>query len=43
VRLEQTIGRSITLSDSTPEALVEGYGLALAEILAELSAALRSS
>jgi cholesterol transport system auxiliary component len=40
VRLEQTIGRSVLLSDSTPEALVQGYGRALAEVLSELSLAL---
>jgi cholesterol transport system auxiliary component len=43
VRLEQTIGRSVPLSESTPEALVQGYGRALAEILSELSAALNNS
>jgi cholesterol transport system auxiliary component len=41
VRLEQTIGRSVMLSESTPQALVQGYGRALAEILSELSAALQ--
>jgi cholesterol transport system auxiliary component len=40
VRLEQTIGRSVPLSESTPEALVQGYGRALAEVLSELSLAL---
>jgi cholesterol transport system auxiliary component len=40
VRLEQTIGRSVPLSESTPEALVQGYGRALAEMLSELSLAL---
>ena len=40
VRLEQTIGRSVSLSESTPEALVQGYGRALAEVLSELSLAL---
>jgi cholesterol transport system auxiliary component len=40
VLLEQTIGRSVPLSESTPQALVQGYGRALAEILSELSAAL---
>jgi hypothetical protein len=40
VRLEQTIGRSVPLSESTPEALVQGYGRALAEVLSELSVAL---
>jgi ABC-type uncharacterized transport system auxiliary subunit len=36
VKLEQTIGRRITLNAATPEALVQGYGEALAEILSEL-------
>jgi len=40
VRLEQTIGRSVPLSESTQEALVQGYGRALADVLSELSVAL---
>jgi cholesterol transport system auxiliary component len=43
VRLEQTIGRSVPLSESTPKALVQGYGRALAEVLSELSVALNNS
>jgi cholesterol transport system auxiliary component len=43
VGLEQTIGRSVPLSESTPEALVQGYGRALAEVLSELSVALNNS
>lgn len=43
VRLERTIGRRITLTEASPEALVQGYGKALAEILAELVPALRTA
>jgi ABC-type uncharacterized transport system auxiliary subunit len=43
VRLERTIGRRLTLTDASPEALVRGYGKALAEILAELVPALRTA
>jgi len=43
VKLERTIGRRITLTEASPEALVQGYGKALAEILAELVAALRTA
>jgi cholesterol transport system auxiliary component len=34
--LERTIGRRIPLREASPDALVRGYGQALAEILAEL-------
>jgi cholesterol transport system auxiliary component len=37
VVLERFIGRRIDLPEATPDALVRGYGQALAEILAELS------
>jgi cholesterol transport system auxiliary component len=37
VVLERSIGRRVDLSKATPDALVRGYGLALGEILAELS------
>jgi ABC-type multidrug transport system ATPase subunit len=43
MKMEQTIGRSVPLSESTPEALVQGYGGALAEVLSELSVALNNS
>jgi len=43
VGLEWTIGRRVTLTEATPEALVRGYGKALAEILAELVPALRNA
>lgn len=43
VRLERTIGRRLPLPRSTPEALVEGYGIALGEILSELLTALTSA
>ncbi len=36
VRLERTIGRTVPLPRSAPEALVQGYGKALGEILEEL-------
>jgi len=42
-RLERTIGRRITLSEASPEALVQGDGKALAKILAELVPALRTA
>ena len=37
VVLERSIGRRVDLSQASPDALVRGYGQALAEILAELS------
>ena len=37
VRLERSISRRISLREATPEALVLGYGIALAEILEELA------
>lgn len=37
VALERTIGRRIELKESSPDALVRAYGLALGEILAELA------
>jgi len=43
VRLQRTIGRRITLTKASPEALVKGYGKALADILAELVPALRTA
>jgi uncharacterized lipoprotein YmbA len=36
VVLERTIGRRVEIQQATPDALVRGYGTALAEILAEL-------
>lgn len=36
VMLERTIGRRVDLQQSSPDALVRGYGTALAQILAEL-------
>ncbi|HSE88246.1 MAG TPA: ABC-type transport auxiliary lipoprotein family protein [Candidatus Binatia bacterium] len=36
VVLERTIGRRIEIQQASPDALVRGYGMALAEILAEL-------
>lgn len=41
VVLERTLGRRIELPEATGEALVRGYGTALAEILAELVAAMK--
>ena len=38
VVLERFIGRRVELSQASPDALVRGYGQALGEILAELSA-----
>jgi uncharacterized lipoprotein YmbA len=43
VRLERTIASSIALAESSPEALVDGYGRALGEILKKLAAALRTA
>lgn len=40
VVMERFIGRRVDLAESTPDALVRGYGLALGEILTELSAQL---
>jgi uncharacterized lipoprotein YmbA len=37
VALESTIGRRMELKESSPDALVRAYGMALAEILAELA------
>jgi hypothetical protein len=34
--MEQTIGQRVRLSEETPEALVQGYGEALGQILSEL-------
>jgi L-alanine-DL-glutamate epimerase-like enolase superfamily enzyme len=36
VVLERTIGRRVAVQEVSPDALVRGYGTALAEILAEL-------
>jgi cholesterol transport system auxiliary component len=41
VRLERTIGRNVSRTESSPQALVQGYGKALREILGELVAALK--
>ena len=43
VELEQTIGRRITLSATFPEALLRGYGEALAEALSALRPLLRGA
>jgi cholesterol transport system auxiliary component len=36
VVLERTIGRRVAIQQATPDALVRGYGEALAEILLQL-------
>ena len=43
VRLERMIGRRVTLTEASPEALVQRLGKALAEIPAELVPALRTA
>lgn len=43
VVMERFIGRRVDLTDSTPDALVRGYGQALGEILTELSAQLAAT
>jgi cholesterol transport system auxiliary component len=40
VKIERTIGRRIDIAEDSPEALVRGYGQALAEILTEFLALL---
>jgi cholesterol transport system auxiliary component len=40
---DRTIGRRVTVTQASPDALVRGYGTALAGILAELSAGLRDA
>jgi hypothetical protein len=43
VRLERTIASSVALAESSLEALVDGYGGALGEILEKQTAALRAA
>jgi cholesterol transport system auxiliary component len=43
VVMERFIGRRVDLTDSTPDALVRGYGQALGAILSELSAQLAAT
>jgi hypothetical protein len=38
---ERSIGRRVEIGEAAPDALVRGYGKALAEILTELSGELR--
>ncbi len=41
--LERTLGRRARLSEETPEALVQGYGEALGQILSEFGNALANA